>query len=105
MPRTMASPRKPTNPIFVLLVLAGIAFLVTALAYGVMMVRTSRPVAGSVESNPALMQFMQTRGNQLILIELAVLGVLTVVAIGSDGYWERRAKAKTTESEGAKEPA
>jgi hypothetical protein len=90
----MATNRKPTNPFYVLLVLAGTAFLVTALAYGVMMVRTSRPATGAAESNPAMMQFMRTNGTKLILIELAALGVFTVAAIGTDGYWERRAAAK-----------
>ena len=91
----MAAKRKPTNPFYVLLVLAGTVFLVTALAYGVMMVRTSRPTASRTESSPALMQFMRTKGTKLILVELAVLGVLTVAAIGTDDFWERRAAAKS----------
>ena len=90
----MASKPKPKNPFYVLLVLAGTVFLVTALAYGVMMLRTSRPMAGTTDSSPALMRFMRTNGNKLILIELAVLGVLTVAAIGTDDFWERRAAAK-----------
>ena len=90
----MASKRKPTNPFYVLLILAGTAFLVTALAYGVMMVRTSRPAAGAVQSNPAILKFMKQNGGTLLMIELAALGVFTVAAIGTDDYWERRAAAK-----------
>jgi hypothetical protein len=90
----MATKRKAKNPFYVLLVLAGVVFLVTALAYGVMTVRLSRPSGGSADSNPALMQFMREKGGRLLAIELAVLGVLTVAAIGSDNYWERRAENK-----------
>ena len=97
----MAANRKAKNPFYVLLVFAGTVFLVTALAYGVMMVRTSRPstarpMDGATDSSPALMQFMRTNGNKLILIELAVLGVLTIAAISTDDFWERRAAAKNT---------
>ena len=83
-----------TNPFYALLLLAGTAFLVTALAYGVMTVRLSRPGGGAADSNPALMQFMRQRGGTLLLVELAALGILTVAAIGTDGFWERRAADK-----------
>lgn len=90
----MASKRKSTNPFYVLLVLAGTVFLVTALAYGVMTVRLSRPGGRSADSNPALMQLMRERGGTILLVELAALGVLTVAAIGTDDFWQRRAQRK-----------
>ena len=83
-----------TNPFYVLLLLAGTVFLVTALAYGVMTVRLSRPGGSAGDSNPALMQFMRQRGGTLLLAELAALGALTVAAITTDDYWERRAANK-----------
>ena len=90
----MATKRKSTNPFYVLLVFAGTLFLVTALAYGVMTVRLSKPGGGSADSNPALMQLMREHGGKILLIEIAALGVLTVAAIGTDDFWERRAQRK-----------
>jgi hypothetical protein len=95
----MASQRKAPNPFYVLLVLAGSLFLVTALAYGVMTVRLSRPGSGAADSNPALMQLMREKGGSILLAELAVLGVLTVAAIGTDGFWERRAQRKNIQEQ------
>lgn len=97
--------QKATNPFYVLLVLVGSAFLVTALAYGVMTVRLSRPGGGAADSSPALMQLMRERGGTILLTELAVLGVLTVAAISTDDYWEQRSLNRRSKNKSAEEEA
>ena len=88
--------RKSANPFYALLILAGIAFVVTAAAYCVMAYR-EREAAKAVE--PAapehpLMSWMKQNGEMALVAELAVLGVGTIGAIGTDDFWQRRAKAE-----------
>ena len=90
----MAAPsRKATNPFYVLLVLVGVLFFVTASAYGVMMVQQLH-VRDLPDEGPAgrpLLRWLDEHGAVLLLSELAVLGLATAAAIGTDQYWARRA--------------
>lgn len=83
----MAS-RKAVNPFYVLLILAGIAFVLTACTYAVVMVRGLNP-ASVDEPSHGLIAFMDRRGMTLMLVELAVLAVGTFGAIGTENYWSR----------------
>lgn len=99
----MDSTRKASNPFYVLLVLAGILFCVTACAYGVMTVRhlnESRDV-DVVESDHPLLRFLDEYGFPTIIAELAVLGLTTVLAIVTDVFWSRRAGRRARESVGS----
>jgi hypothetical protein len=95
MPRS----KKSANPFYVLLVIAGIAFALTATAYGVMAFREARPVAANtppdagVRRHP-LLAWMSEHGETALIAELAVLGVFTFGAIGTDEYWQRRDAAR-----------
>jgi hypothetical protein len=96
--RTAVGKKKQrVNPFYVLLVLAGVAFAITACAYGVMAVKQmhasdlalpgqttelSRPPA-----DPGFIHFMEQHGNRLMVVELAVLGLMTMAAIGTDRLW------------------
>ena len=85
--------RKPFNPFYVLLVVAGTAFAVTACAYGVTAMRALRGdlVAAGAPQENSLTKFMSQHGNTMLVGELLVLTVATVAAISTDGYWSRRA--------------
>jgi hypothetical protein len=86
---------KVINPFYVLLVVTGVVFGMTALAYGVMAVIARHdPGAAmeSIESGHGLVAVMDQHGNRVLLVELAVLAVATVLAIGTDGFWMRRAE-------------
>jgi hypothetical protein len=91
----MKPSKKSANPFYALLIIAGIVFVVTAAAYGVMAVReahgtaTNEPVA-----EHALVQWMSQHGNTALLVELAILGTCTVGAIATDEYWQRRTRRK-----------
>lgn len=88
----MNSPRKSFNPFYVGVVIAGVAFTVTACAYGVMTVRDLRatePVAADAPGEP-LMQWLRDHGFTALMIELGVLTVMSVGAMATDSYWTRR---------------
>ena len=83
--------KKSFNPFYALLVPAGFIFVVTAFAYGYMAfqaVNLVRAEAGRQAGHP-LFQWLRANGDRTMLIELAVLGVLTVGAIGTDRFWDR----------------
>ena len=84
---------KPVNPFYVALVPAGILFAVTACAYGVMTVQGLDPHR-TVENG--LIGLMNRHGLLTLVIELAVLAILTVAAIGTDDFWTRRVEGVQT---------
>jgi len=86
--------KKGFNPFYVLLVVVGTAFCLTACAYGLMAMREMRPQfeADAQAAGPhELMTFMQQHGERLLLAELAVLAGASLAAMATDGYWQRRA--------------
>ena len=91
----VANTQKLRNPFYVLLLLAGVAFAITACAYGVMTVKRldAYSIAKSA-GDSSFLDFVNEYGFQALMIELAVLAVTTFAAIGTDEYWMRRAAAK-----------
>jgi len=88
--------KKPFNPFYFLLLIVGTVFAITAFAYGVMTLRLSQDTAAPVTTSGAtLMDFLAQHGTVLLLIELGILAVLTVGAIGTDEFWSRRAESET----------
>jgi hypothetical protein len=81
--------RKPRNPFYVLLVPVGVAFVVTAFAYGVMAFQSVNTLRGEDVARNAhpLWTWLRRNGDETMLGELAVLGVLTAAAIGTDRWW------------------
>ena len=86
----MPSPNKPANPFYLALCVVGMAFATTACAYGVLIVLKQDPRRSA---DSPFMQFLDQRGLTILLVELALLGAFTVAAIGTEDYWERRARA------------
>ncbi len=82
--------RKRRNPFYLLLVPVGAAFVVTAFAYGFMAfqaVNAAAADAASYQSHP-MFRWLRSNGATAMLVELAVLGVLTVAAIATDRWWD-----------------
>ena len=88
--------KKGFNPFYVLLIPAGLVFAVTAFAYGYMAfqaVNAIRAEAGAHAGHP-LFQWLRAHGDAALLIELALLAILTVAAIATDKIWDRAAAAR-----------
>ena len=95
----MRRSRKSANPFYVLLILAGLSFAITATAYVVMAYREAHahaaPDVGAASTVVAsdehpLMVWMRRHGNTALLSELGLLAIFTFAAIGTDSYWQRR---------------
>jgi hypothetical protein len=96
--------KRRANPFYVLLVAAGIAFTITACGYSVTAVRQlhaadylapTPPVDDSSYRDESMMsgagfvRFMDDHGERLMIIELAILGIATCAALGTDRCWTR----------------
>ena len=100
--------KKVINPFYFVLVIVGVAFGITALAYGFMAIiaRHDPGVAlDSMESGRGLVAFMDNYGEQIMLVELVFLAALTFLAIGTDGFWTRRAEQTSPNSESKSKPS
>lgn len=91
--------KKAINPFYVLLVLAGLAFFVTATAYGLMTLFAVQAGAGvqiAATEHP-LFTLMRRHGDMLLLGELGILALCTFGAIATDEFWTRRAARETAD--------
>jgi hypothetical protein len=93
-------PTKPTNPFYVATLPAGAIFAITACSYMVMAYRGLDP---HHPDEGGLVGLMDKHGLAILMTELAVLAVLTVAAIASDGFWTRRFETAQARENGAKE--
>ena len=82
-----------TNPFYIVLLAVGAIFAITACAYCVMTVRGLEPRPDEV----GLMGLMSQHGLTILIVELVVLGLLTVAAISTDGYWEPEASGRKSD--------
>lgn len=83
--------KQPVNPFYVALLPVGVVFVVSACAYGVMMVRDLGP---QHDPPTGLMGLMDRHGLAILVSELAVLAMLTMLAIGTDDFWARWPNAR-----------
>jgi len=91
----MPSSRAFANPFYVLVVVSGVAFLLTATSYGVM---AFREIGGpAADSDSLLLTFLDRQGIVLMAVELGVLLLASVLAMATDGRWERRAAPQRQE--------
>lgn len=88
----MSRRTEPVNPFYVLLIVVGTAFTLTACAYGVMMFKATQSV-GRIDLGPpeGLLGWLHLYGAKMLTGELLVLGVATVGAIVLD---DRRIKRR-----------
>jgi len=90
----MASQSKPTNPFYIVLLIAGVMFVVTACSYVVMTINARDVSLGSREdpSSKRFVEIVDRYGFAALMIELGVLAGATFGAIATDEYWTRRAE-------------
>ena len=90
----MAKNKEPINPFYVLLVITGIVFCITATAYGVMAVRGLYPEETQVsEAGQQMLLWLDKNGFWMLMIELLALGIFTFGAIALDEMRSRKAAA------------
>jgi uncharacterized membrane protein len=82
----------PTNPFYPLLVAVSIVFVITACAYCVMAFSAISPRGG--HSAHPLLTFLDRHGMVLLMAEVAVLAAVSLLAMGTDRYWDRRAQQR-----------
>jgi len=89
----MSPSRQYANPFHALLVAVGIAFTVSACAYGVMSVRRMDPSrdSGGPTRSEQLVETLDRHGATVLLVELFALAAIAAAAMGTDAYWKRRA--------------
>jgi hypothetical protein len=110
-PKSLAVPQsKPLNPFYFLLAVVGVAFCVSASAFGLMTLRQSRaPQAVLLEEEQnqvhPLMKLMDQYGMTILISELGVLAVFSFAAMATDQMHtnkqaraESLAKSSTTDS-------
>jgi hypothetical protein len=95
----MASKRPFANPFYLLLLLVGVAFLLTATSYGVM---AFRDVGGASPAAPgsSLMSFLDRHGAWLLVGELALLVLASLAAMATESYWTSKAPEKQPSVDG-----
>lgn len=95
---------KPTNPFYVVLLIAGLVFVITACSYFVMTLqgREASYGRGSESQDAAFVEFIDRHGFTLLMIELGILAAATFGAMATDDYWTRLAKEGENEDDGAK---
>jgi len=96
--------RRKKNPFYVLLMFVGVAFTLTACSYGVMVLRQASPERFEdplVDEPPegSLMYVMDKHGFTILMLELAMLALLTCAAILTDDYWEPNEPAEPESSD------
>lgn len=82
-----ANAKKPTNPLYVAALPVGVLFAITACAFVVMTLKGGDPQHAE---STGLMHLLDRHGILILVVELVVLGVLTMGAIFTDDFWTRR---------------
>lgn len=99
----MSRSPKNVNPFYVVLVIVGVAFAVTACAYAVMVVKNLEPSRRAAETG-GLMVLLEQHGFTILMVELGLLTVTTVAAISTDSLWSRPRLEPSSLSQGPEEP-
>jgi hypothetical protein len=94
--------KKPTNPFYVSALPVGVLFAVTACVFVVMTMQGADPQR---TEETGLISLMSRHGVVIMLVELAILGVLTVAAIVTDDLWTRRFEASESDKTTSSSPA
>lgn len=94
----MVTRKQTSNPFYSVLLVAGVAFALTACAYGVMIVHKLEPgrVAPASTSGTGVIDFMDDHGAAIMIVELVVLAIATGAAIGTDRIRARRTTSGET---------
>ncbi len=81
----MSGPREPHNPFYLLLLLASLLFVITALAYGIIPVLEQKAIdAGQSPPPSPFRDALRQEGGSWLLCEVAAMMVLGLSSMGLD---------------------
>ena len=81
----MSTPSEPRNPLYLLLLLASLLFVVTALAYGLVPVLEEKAAeAGNAPPPSAFRDALRADGWKWLLVEVGAMAVLALLSMGLD---------------------
>jgi hypothetical protein len=81
----MSNQSEPRNPFYLLLLLASLLFVVTALAYGLVPVLEEKAAdAGNAPPPSAFRDALRADGWKWLLVEVAAMAVLALLSMGLD---------------------
>ncbi len=99
------TPREPRNPLYLLLLLASIAFVVTALGYALIPVLEHKAtLAGEPPPPSAFRDALRAYGGRWLLLELAVMMVVGIAAMVVDRLRSLQKEKQAGTIEPQKEP-
>jgi hypothetical protein len=95
----MPHPKDPINPFYILSGIAGVAFTVTACAYGLIMVRANRGQSLIEEGGQVhpLLNLLDQHGLTILGVEVLLIGIVSIAAIVLDHFRGKRALRKAAE--------
>jgi hypothetical protein len=80
-------PSEPRNPLYLLLLLASLVFVLTALAYAVVPVLEEKAIeAGDTPPPSPFRDSLRQHGWKWLLVEVAVIIILGLASMGLDHY-------------------
>jgi hypothetical protein len=94
----VAKAKAPVNPFYVLVVVFGVVFVITACAYGTMAYRAFAPAINAQARERGLMGFLDRYGVRLLSVELVVLAAASFLAMWLDQVRFRREAASAGDS-------
>ncbi|MCC7083703.1 MAG: hypothetical protein IT427_01705 [Pirellulales bacterium] len=92
----MAQRKEPINPFYVLSGLVGVAFCITAFAYYLMLIKVNhgQGIADDSDRVHPLLNLLDQHGLMILVIEVLLIGIVSIAAIALDHYRGKRIRLK-----------
>ena len=95
----MAHRKEPINPFYIILVVVGVVFVVTACAFTLLLLAQNRTTtSGAFSGSSPLMEFLREHGMMLMAAEIVVLGLASAGAMWLDSRRSRHDLANVNRS-------
>ena len=86
----MAHRKEPINPFYIILIVVGVVFVITACAFTLLLLQQNRTTSsGAFSGSSPLMQFLRDRGMLLMGVEVIALGLASAGAMWLDSWRSR----------------
>ena len=84
--------KQPINPFYLLCVLLGVAFTITACGYGIVMLRINNRMSSANDAGQVhpLIDLLDRHGMAILTVEVGLLAVVSMAAIALDHFRGKR---------------